>query len=721
MTEINLEPLNENETALLVNNASGGEVSRDDSARLFKETKGNPLFTLEMIRSGLPEQEHGKNEQNPQTVQNAVEARLAQLSAPARELTGLAATVGRAFTFDVLAHASDISEDELMRGLDELWQRKIVREQAANAYDFSHSKLGEVAYAGLDTARQQLLHRKVAEALEATAETDLDLVSGEIASHFEQAGLLDRAIPYYIRAGDSAREVYANQAAIEYYQRVLSLLPQDAKVDVMLKLGQVWLLVGNWTEAEALFWQALRLSQDEDDLHTQARCEASLGETLHLKGSYVEALTWLEHAREAFGQLDDQKGVCDVLGSIGKIYFWQLDNTSALKSFEQQLQIASQIADQQAVGSSSGNMGLVYWQMGENDRALNYFKQQLQVSKETSDLSGTSRAIGRIGLVYWALGDYTRALEFFEEQLQIANEIGDRLGVGFAVGNIGNVFFKQGKFSRAMEYYTQQLRIAKGLGERREISHALRNMGMLFAEQGAFEKALSYHAQSLQIAIEIETARAIGRAVGDIAIVYAMQEDFDRAEELFQQIKNLIPESAFPYYLCEYLYHYAAMLARQERFEDAFSVNKQAANIASRIKRKDIQFKTELLEIRLEASLHQIKPAIAANRCLSLLPRWPAEDQQVLIYDALFTLGAGNKDEIETYRQMAVELYRTLHDQTTKFEYRRRYEEITGERLSEPDTIAELPESLHENALDLDALLKQVELMSGELLHKVRV
>ena len=720
LTEINLKPLNEDETALLVSNVSGKEVSKAESARLFKETKGNPLFALEMIRSGLPEKEQANNGQNPKTIQNAFEARLSQLSAPARELTGLAATVGRAFTFDVLAHASDVSEDELMRGLDELWQRKIVREQAANAYDFSHSKLGEAAYAGLDTVKQQLLHRRVAEALEATAESDLDLVSGEIASHFEQAGLLDRAIPYYIRAGDSSREVYANQAAIEYYQRVLSLLPEGDKVDVMLKLGQVWLLVGNWTEAEALFWQALRLSQGEYDLHVQARCEAALGETLHLKGSYVEALSWLERARDTFDQLDDQKGLCGVLGSIGKVYFWQLDNTSALRSFEQQLQIASQISDQGSIGSSSGSMGLVYWQMGENDRALNYFKQQLQVAKETSDLSGTSLAIGRIGLVYWTWGDFERALEFFEQQLQIANEIGDRLGVGLAVGNIGNVFFKQGNFSRAMEYYTQQLRIAKGLGERREISHALRNMGMLFAEQGAFEQALSCHTQSLQIAIEMETARAIGRAIGEIAIAYAVQEEFARAEELFQQVRNLIPESALPYYLCKYIYQYAAMLAHQERYEDALSMNSQAADIARRIKRKDIQFKTELLEIRLETALHQIKPAMAANRYLSLLPEWPAEDEQVVIYDALFTLGVGNKEEIDTYRQMTVELYRALYSQTPKFEYRQRYEEITGERLSEPDSIAELPEVMGDGTLDLDALLKQVNLMSDEI-HKVRV
>ncbi len=92
--------------------------------------------------------------------------RLGQLSPAARELAGLAATIGRAFTFPVLQAAGNGDEDDLVRGLDELWQRRIVRERGADAYDFSHDKLREAAYAALSPARRRLLHRQVAQALE---------------------------------------------------------------------------------------------------------------------------------------------------------------------------------------------------------------------------------------------------------------------------------------------------------------------------------------------------------------------------------------------------------------------------------------------------------------------------------------------------------------------------------------------------------------------------
>ena len=77
----------------------------------------------------------------------------------------LAAVIGRAFTFSVLAAASDLSEDVLVGCLDECWRKRIIREQGDDAYDFSHDKLREAAYAGLSRTRRRWLHGRVAQGL----------------------------------------------------------------------------------------------------------------------------------------------------------------------------------------------------------------------------------------------------------------------------------------------------------------------------------------------------------------------------------------------------------------------------------------------------------------------------------------------------------------------------------------------------------------------------
>jgi predicted ATPase len=62
-------------------------------------------------------------------VQAVIEARLNRLSLPARDLVCLAAVIGRDFTFDLLAAAGKLETATLVNTLDEVWQRRIFREQ----------------------------------------------------------------------------------------------------------------------------------------------------------------------------------------------------------------------------------------------------------------------------------------------------------------------------------------------------------------------------------------------------------------------------------------------------------------------------------------------------------------------------------------------------------------------------------------------------------------
>jgi predicted ATPase len=114
-------------------------------------------------------------------------------------MAGVAAIIGRDFTYPVVAHACGCDEVALVRGLDELWQRRVVREQGTEAYDFGHEKIREVIVSEMSAARRRLLHRQVAEALELIHADDLDAVSAQIAAHYEQAGLPEKAQPYYHR------------------------------------------------------------------------------------------------------------------------------------------------------------------------------------------------------------------------------------------------------------------------------------------------------------------------------------------------------------------------------------------------------------------------------------------------------------------------------------------------------------------------------------------
>src|SRR5262249_22606152 len=150
LSEFPIAPLSVEETAQLAAQVARRECDPSFLSSLYQATKGNPLFVVESVRASLENQGF---KSTPPRLQAVITARLAQLSPPAYELAGLAATIGRPFTFDLLAKSTDWDDDSLSRALEELWQRRIIEGQGAGAYDYTHDLLREVAYGELSSIR----------------------------------------------------------------------------------------------------------------------------------------------------------------------------------------------------------------------------------------------------------------------------------------------------------------------------------------------------------------------------------------------------------------------------------------------------------------------------------------------------------------------------------------------------------------------------------------
>jgi len=231
VTEIELGPLSRDETATLAENIAGRELDPDVAKCLFRETEGNPLFIVETARGGLPQSTRKlpsgarvcMPRPLPSRITDALRARIGQLSPLSRSLAELAAVIGREFSFDVLREASDTSEDRLVRGLDELWHHRIIREQGEDGYDFSHDKLREVLVDELSEARRHLLHRRVADALEHVYAEHIDPVAARIARHYDRAGESEEAMAFYQQAAEVARRMQAEQEATRCLSRAAAL------------------------------------------------------------------------------------------------------------------------------------------------------------------------------------------------------------------------------------------------------------------------------------------------------------------------------------------------------------------------------------------------------------------------------------------------------------------------------------------------------------------
>ncbi|MEZ4861801.1 MAG: BTAD domain-containing putative transcriptional regulator [Caldilineaceae bacterium] len=289
LTTVALSPLSAAATTALAVQIHGQSLDNTTATRLFTASEGNPLFVVEMIHAGIGTDNASPlaprpslpATQLPPKVYAVIQHRLAQLSPSARALASLAATMGRAFTFDVLVAASVNGEDEVANGLDELWRRRVIREHSAHEYDFSHDRIREAAYAELSPIRRKLLHQRVAQALEAVYDNELDGVSGQLALHCEQAGLLEQAVHWYQRAGQVARQLFAHTEAMLYLKSGLALLdqlPEDdshkaLKLQLLLSLNDLIVYIDGLTSLQRVTIlrraQALATQlQDDECLYT---------------------------------------------------------------------------------------------------------------------------------------------------------------------------------------------------------------------------------------------------------------------------------------------------------------------------------------------------------------------------------------------------------------------------------------------------------------------
>ena len=265
VTELTLQPLDAAETAKLAAQVAGRDLDVNAVMRLYRETEGNPLFVVETVRSlGSGDEEVGPSgalepaSPIPSKVQAVISGRLAQLSAPAREVAYLAAAIGRAFTLDLLIEAGHTDDASIVRALEELCQKRIVQEHSPNNYDFTHDKLREIAYTEISGPQRWLLHRRIAQALEVMNADDLSPISGQIAWQYERAAVFDRAIANYQRAAAAAQRLYANEDAVNLLSRGLALLehlPPGAKRDaqelnLQLALAPLYRMTKGWTSPE---------------------------------------------------------------------------------------------------------------------------------------------------------------------------------------------------------------------------------------------------------------------------------------------------------------------------------------------------------------------------------------------------------------------------------------------------------------------------------------
>jgi predicted ATPase len=534
LDEIPLEPLELADTAALAGAVAGATLDQAAARALHRETEGHPLYIVEMMRSkaaavadAVPSMEasarrastgSGTRQSLPQRVLATIEARLAQLSPACRMVAGVASVIGREFRMDLLAEGSGIGENEAASALDELLERRLVREQSDGSYDFGHANIREVAYAGLSSARRRLLHQRIARALIASAAGSTGSAAA-IAQHLEQGGLVEEAIPFRERAAEVANRIYAYEEAVGHLSQALVLLgtlPESAERDrrelaLQIALGPPLRESRGWAAPEIgeMDARAWKLGERVGTQLERLRVMWELVCFRLVRGTGLQEA--LETAEEALQLALAQKDP----SLLTPAYHWVGAVRSQMGEFIKARECLEQVVDlydRRDHATHARLFGIDYgilspsfashvlWHLGYSDQALARSRQVLALAEELAD--PFSRAVA---LAYDAmLHQFCGTRDLVEEQAAAAIAISTEYGFPYylAWGTIlhGWAVAERGEVERGIAQMREGLAAIRATGCDHRRSYYLSLLAQMCGRAGQIDEGLALLQEALTTA-----------------------------------------------------------------------------------------------------------------------------------------------------------------------------------------------------------------------------
>ncbi len=234
--QITLKGFSRTHTRKILTGVWGDDVPAKWVKTLHKHTAGNPLFLEELARAltddGKVLWQGGAWQfadigavRLPQTARETIWRRLHHLNPDAQTLLRQSAVWGKHFRLTDLQTVSGLVAEEILSELDDALAGELIFETPqAGVFAHRHSEIQLVLYADIGAARRHLLHRQIAAVLERTLDAPNKIP--QLAHHYKEADLPEKAIPFAISAAEQAVRMFAPKVALQWYNDALEMLNQ---------------------------------------------------------------------------------------------------------------------------------------------------------------------------------------------------------------------------------------------------------------------------------------------------------------------------------------------------------------------------------------------------------------------------------------------------------------------------------------------------------------
>ncbi|UPK31098.1 AAA family ATPase [Bradyrhizobium sp. 195] len=553
--------------------ANGRALPTDVIKQIITKTDGNPLFVEELtkavLETGFLVEDQDRYQLGsplppfaiPETLHDSLMARLDRLHS-VKEIAQIGATIGRDFSYCLIRAVVTREETRLQQSLSELEQAGLIFRQGDlpdAVYTFKHALVRDAAYQSLLKRRRRQLHAQIAHVIE--QEFQIAAVNDPeiLAHHFTEAGLLEQATDYWLKAGKRALSRSSNAEAVKHLARGLELIQQlrsssqrDRKeLDFYLALGpavaategdaapetsrvfsRAGALLGESATLEermTILWgnylahsmraeystaledarHCLALAAEYDHPGVSVLATRFIGQTLHCTGAFADARNHLERAlslcstNPATISTYRRFGVDDAVNSLA----WLSSTLLVLGYPEQSATMVEQTETLARTRQQSfttalalGNIVIMGIIGGDAQRALAHADEAISLSVEHEFAAIERRARFFRGALLAQAGDVQAGIDQMRSALAATYRNSERGRRTLYLGHLALAHAKLGEPEVGLRLLDEGVQLAQTTGERFFEAELYRLRGTINLGLGRSDQAEAELRRSLAIA-----------------------------------------------------------------------------------------------------------------------------------------------------------------------------------------------------------------------------
>jgi len=494
------------------------------------------------------------------------------LTAEEHRILAYASAIGSEFDFGLLARAMDAPEEELAEQLERLVHRGVLRERlGGERFGFVEEEFRARTYRSLTESRLRILHRKIAEALEAISPGPPETLYAELGRHYFLGKVTDKSLEYNRRAGERAREADEPDLAMHHFERVLldlEHLPGDharEEAETIQILGDLRFSVGDFPGADRHYSQALERAAGSDPGLT-ARLMLARAEIARENLDHSEAARGAIDARRLFEIAGDPVGVAQTHRLVARLAFARGAYVESLDENMRALELLEGNRDPRLLGRLSIDLGNSFALLGPDVHpiAVEWYQHAIDRLTRSGDWVELSRAYHNLAVAVGASHPQD-GLEYLTRAREAADKAHDSRSAGWSLLSGVEMRLALGQLDEAERDNEQAARTLAQLADHLGLEQAEMNRGEVAERRGQWEEAERAYLAAIDQcrkfslpADEAEVQYRLARLRSKTRDWAGAREAFDAAERLglvevrpnlapvFQELRRTLDTAARP-------------------------------------------------------------------------------------------------------------------------------------------------------------------------------